>query len=88
MAPRINRARIITGELTISRSNLRERQKFAEGTQSAVESAEQALKKNISSIARHTVDLEEAETAKKALMASVADETRDLKDGWKHLNRS
>lgn len=77
-APRINRARIITGELTISRSNLRERQKFAEGTQSAVESAEQALKKNISSIARHTVDLEEAETAKKALMASVADETARL----------
>ena len=77
-APRINRARIITGELTISRSNLCERQKFAEGTLSAVESAKEALIRNISSIAKHTGDLEAAETAKKALMASIAEETARL----------
>lgn len=69
--PRINRARVITGELSISRSNLKERLKYAADALQQVTAAKEAIDDNNARLKSLTMSMEQAESARRKLREMI-----------------
>lgn len=76
--PRINRARVITGELSISRNNLKERLKCASDALQQVTDTRLSIDENSAYISSRKAEMDKAETARKHLKETIAAQTERL----------
>lgn len=76
--PRINRARVITGELSISRNNLKERLKYASDALQQVTDTRLSIDENSAYISSRKAEMDKAETARKHLKETIAAQTERL----------